>query len=166
MRHMSAVSKRAFLRGRFKADVFIRPPGAVADFASGCTRCSKCAEACPQDIISYDNAGLPVVNFRGGACLFCNACAEACEPRAIQPASDWSMRARVLPTCLSYNGIACRACEDHCEPQAIRFRLMPGNKSLPLVDLDACTGCGECVSSCPSTSIDIYEHSDSQDMPC
>jgi len=163
---MSALSKRAFLRGRFKEEESIRPPGTSDHFGDLCTRCGDCASACPQDIIVFDRRGLPEVDLKKGACLFCNACAEACEPAAIEPADGWFVRAKMLPTCLSYNGIACRSCQDHCETQAIRFRLMTGNRSLPVIDLDTCTGCGECAAACPSASISFYEHTANEDKSC
>lgn len=157
------VSKRAFLRGQFQERSHIRPPGAEAQVSELCTRCGKCAEACPTNILFYDNNGLPAVEFGQtvepamGPCLFCSGCADVCEPGAIRPASAWAVRASILPSCLSYNGVACRACEDHCDRRAIRFHLMTGGRSVPEIEPDLCTGCGACAPSCPSRSITFNE---------
>ncbi|MBN9672729.1 ferredoxin-type protein NapF [Roseibium aggregatum] len=163
---MPALSKRAFLRGRFKEENIIRPPGTDEHVADLCNRCGDCAKACPRHIISFDREGLPTVDLSAEACLFCSACADACEPAAIRPATAWNVRAQMLPNCLSYNGIACRACEDHCEERAIRFRLMTGSRSVPVVDTETCTGCGECAGACPTASISFYEYKAHGDTQC
>ncbi|MGI9372222.1 MAG: 4Fe-4S dicluster domain-containing protein [Hyphomicrobiales bacterium] len=60
---------------------------------------------------------------------------------------------KVLENCLAQRSIACRICEDACDPQAIRFRLQLGGKSIPSIDEDACTLCGECVLVCPVNAL-------------
>lgn len=151
------ISKRAFFRGKLKAAISLRPPGAVEQFAELCTRCDACLTACPTGIIGRDPEGLPKVDLSNGACLFCGECAEACEPQAILPATSWAIRAKVNASCLSFNGVMCRTCEDHCDHQAIHFHLMTRGRSVPTIDPDRCTGCGECAAPCPSQSIQFYE---------
>lgn len=160
-------SKRAFLKGRFKASVGILPPGAVADFHALCVQCGDCARACPTSIIFRNDEGFPVIDLKAGACLFCNACAEACEPQAIQPATGWDWRATANGECLSVNAVMCRACEDHCDAQAIRFQLMTGGRSTPVFDAETCTGCGECAGACPADAIRFYQiNQHSEERPC
>lgn len=149
--------RRAFLKGRFQDEAVLRPPGAIglAAFVETCTRCGDCAATCPQAIITADEDGFPMVDVSARGCTFCGACAEACAPAAIQPAQEWAYRASVGDTCLSLQGVTCRSCEDHCDESAIRFRLMTGGRSAPLIDLETCTGCGACVAPCPSDAITV-----------
>lgn len=149
--------RRAFLKGRFHDEAFLRPPGALelAAFVETCTRCGDCAANCPQAIITADDDGFPKVDITARGCTFCGACADACAPEAIQPALQWAYRADVSDTCLSVQGITCRTCEDHCDESAIRFRLMAGGRSAPSIDPETCTGCGACVAPCPSDAITV-----------
>ncbi len=149
--------RRAFLRGRFHDEEILRPPGALelASFVETCTRCGDCAAECPRAIITADADGFPMVDVNARGCTFCGACAEACSPAAIQPAQEWIYRAGVSDSCLSVQGVTCRACEDHCDESAIRFRLMTGGRSAPQIDPEICTGCGACVSPCPSNAITV-----------
>jgi len=145
-------SRRNFLRGRFReADVTVmRPPGAVAVFAKLCDGCGHCAEACPEGIVSSGPEG-PSVDVSRGACTFCGACAQACPTGALaeEAMASWPWRAAIADSCLSVNGVTCRACEDACDLRAIRFRLLTGGRSEPVLDTDQCSGCGGCVTACP-----------------
>ncbi len=149
--------RRAFLQGHFDEGDFLRPPGALdfASFVDACTRCGDCAAICPQAIITADTEGFPTVDVTARECTFCGGCADACEVGAIKPADDWVYRASIHENCLSLQGVTCRACEDHCDESAIRFRLMTGGRSAPLIDAETCTGCGACVAPCPSDAITV-----------
>ncbi|MDO5644059.1 MAG: ferredoxin-type protein NapF [Paracoccus sp. (in: a-proteobacteria)] len=154
-------ARRNFLRGRFRRleDEARRPPWSAPDMADLCTGCGDCGRACPQGIILADEGGRPIVDFSRDACTFCRACADACETGALDAGLelDWPWRAVVSePGCLSAQGVYCRACEDACDLSAIRFRLMIGGKSRPIIDLNQCNGCGACISICPTQAIDAF----------
>lgn len=150
-------NRRAFLRGRFDEVELLRPPGALtlASFVETCTRCGDCAASCPQAIITADEDGFPMVDLNSRECTFCGECAEVCQPAAILREHAWPYRASVGENCLSLQGVTCRSCEDHCDESAIRFRLMTGGRSAPLVNPETCTGCGACVAPCPSDAITV-----------
>ncbi|MCR9086248.1 MAG: ferredoxin-type protein NapF [Rhodobacteraceae bacterium] len=153
-------SRRGFLRGVSLRDDSraIRPPGAhPARFAELCTDCDLCVSECPENILSIDATGRPVLDPASGSCTFCGLCAEACPTGALSPdrIADWPWRAQVAPSCLSLNGVSCRSCQDACEADAIRFRLQIGGRAQPVLDTDACTGCGACASVCPAGAISL-----------
>ncbi|MDA5093809.1 ferredoxin-type protein NapF [Aliiroseovarius sp. KMU-50] len=152
-------SRRAFLRGKVNETLRPRPPGAAGDIAfhDDCTQCGDCARACPEGIIMRDGDGLPVLNVSRGACTFCNACIDACEPGALLSERPFPWRVAAQSSCLSMSGVQCRACQDHCDLGAIRFQLQPGGSAQPLFDLDACTGCGGCISPCPVGAIEFTQ---------
>lgn len=64
-------------------------------------------------------------------------------------------RIRVGAGCLARRGIVCEACRDVCEAGAIRFRPAIGRAPVPAIDLDRCTGCGECAALCPAAAIEL-----------
>ena len=51
--------------------------------------------------------------------------------------------------CLAEAGIVCRSCGDVCPEVAIRFRPRIGLPPQAIVNEATCTGCGECVGTCP-----------------
>jgi ferredoxin-type protein NapF len=55
-------------------------------------------------------------------------------------------------TCFAFQGIACMSCRDACAPGAIRFTLARGG-ARPELDLETCTGCGDCLPVCPAGAI-------------
>jgi len=55
--------------------------------------------------------------------------------------------------CLTRQDVLCRACAESCEPAAITFQVEVGGVPRPKIDPTLCTGCGECLSSCPVQAI-------------
>jgi ferredoxin-type protein NapF len=152
------LARRSLLRGRAPSPPPVRPPWARLDaFEDLCTRCRKCAAACPEQIVVRGDGGFPALDFSRGECTFCGACADACpEPlfkrRAAVP---WQARAVIDDKCLAARGIVCRTCRDECPADAVTFELAPGRVAQPRVQLDRCTGCGACVATCPADAIKI-----------
>ncbi|MDH2344136.1 MULTISPECIES: 4Fe-4S dicluster domain-containing protein [unclassified Bradyrhizobium] len=57
--------------------------------------------------------------------------------------------------CLAEAGIVCRSCGDACPEAAIRLRPRIGLPPQAIVNEAACTGCGECVGTCPGSAITL-----------
>ena len=151
-------SRRALLRGRpSERRTPRRPPWAVAGFESVCTRCERCLDACPQDILVRGDGGFPEVDFTQGhgECTFCAACVETCpEPAFRSPQeSPWQLTARIEDRCLAHQGVHCQSCAEVCGYGAIAFALAVGLPPQPVIDTDACTGCGACIAICPADAI-------------
>lgn len=153
-------SRRAFLRGRNRssgsAGMLLPwlPDEGVTD---RCTRCEKCIDACPEEILVRADGGFPGIDFDRGGCVFCGDCAEAC-PESLFDLSlspPWNLRARVDEGCLARRGVMCRSCQDACDEDAIEFQLLAHRVSPPAIRADCCTGCGACVSVCPAHAIAI-----------
>jgi len=157
------LARRHFLRGRTSSvPAPLRPPW-VADeaaFTSACTRCGDCLSACPTGVLSAGPGNFPIVDFNRAHCTFCGDCSRACAPHAI--ASDisqtpWDLSIRISSACLAEQDVVCRTCGEICEVAAIRFAPRLGGVSLPSIDHERCTGCGECLAPCPTQAIAI-EH--------
>lgn len=154
----ASMSRRGFLRGRTHAvDAPRRPPWALAEagFVARCTRCSACIDHCPTQILVRADGGYPAVDFSRGECTFCGECASRCEPGALRRTDDapWTLRARIGEACLSAQGVECRVCGESCPAGAIRFRPRLGGVALPVLETEACTGCGACFGPCPVRAI-------------
>jgi len=151
---VDGISRRRLLRGGAGSDdpSAIRPPGAdPANFARLCEDCDLCAKACPEEIITIDDAGRARLDFTRGACTFCGVCADICPTGALTRSrlAHWPWRAVIARSCLSWSGVTCRLCEDACAARAIGFRLIARGRAEPVVDRAACTGCGACAGVCP-----------------
>ncbi|ATE62783.1 ferredoxin-type protein NapF [Thauera sinica] len=157
------MSRRGFLRGRVNAAAATaqRPPWArdEADFVAHCTRCAACIDHCPTQILVRADGGYPAVDFAGGECTFCGECVSRCEPRALyrEQAEDppWTLRVRIGQACLAAQGVECRVCGEACPAAAIRFRPRLGGVALPVLETDACNGCGACSGPCPVRAIEL-----------
>ncbi|MBV1840435.1 ferredoxin-type protein NapF [Photobacterium ganghwense] len=151
-------SRRRLLTRRSKPEQQ-RLPWMVNDdiFTDGCTRCGKCAAACETQIIIHGDGGFPEVDFKRGECTFCYRCADVCPEPLFhsQTTPAWAMVAEIGEGCLAYQHVECRSCGDMCETQAIRFRLQPGGVAQPELEATNCTGCGSCVSVCPTSAITV-----------
>ena len=153
------MNRRRFLTAH-SSTAELRPPWLLhpSTFTDSCTRCLKCIELCPQDILAVGGGGYPRVDFSRAECTFCGDCTGACEADLFHTNLDktntgWVHKAAIGKPCLTHFGVMCRSCEDACEVQAIRFKLAAGKVPQPLLDADACTGCGACVRPCPEDAI-------------
>lgn len=159
---MSGLMSRRMLftrRPETRAPSGPRPPWSIETFDAACDGCGDCLPVCPEQILTKDGAGRPVIQFDRGGCTFCGDCERACRSRDGRPAAlnraafDGMDRlpvlARLGASCISIQGVTCRLCGDPCEARAIRFRPVPGGKSLPEISEESCNGCGICVSACP-----------------
>jgi len=148
-----------------RASRWIRPPYALAelDFLLACTRCEKCIEACPHNVIfelpsrlGAAVMGTPALDLLNKGCHLCEdwPCVNACEDKAlifpeknydeIQPLPVMARAEINMQTCLPYRGPECGACEASCPvPGALKWDL-----TKPYVDSKLCTGCGLCREAC------------------
>lgn len=148
-----------------------RPPGARAEqeFLATCTKCGQCVEACPYDTLELatlgeDGLGTPSFEPRKIPCHMCPdvPCIAACPSGSLVPGTaieDARMGLAVLSdqeNCLAFKGLRCEVCYRACplmgQAIGLEFRSQePTGRHalfLPVVDSDACTGCGMCEHSC------------------
>ena len=157
------VSRRQLIHGRLSGNqVEFHPPWSIdpLKFVEQCSRCDACIDSCPQQILKRNNQGYPVVDFSTSGCTFCAACAESCKTGSLSLMAfigdyPWSVKAQITESCINYSGIVCRICADTCISSAISFRINSGAAVIPEIDLDACTGCGECYRHCPKKAIKV-----------
>ena len=150
----------------------LRPPGARAepDFLAACLRCGQCVEACPFGtlhlMVGADAGianGTPYLDSRKVPCYLCQGyddlkCVTACPTSALEPVADLPdirMGVAVIDerVCLAYNGTICRTCWHACPfpNEAITF----DQRLRPVVNTEACIGCGLCDYVCPTESSSI-----------
>ena len=154
---MVDLARRRLFTGGKRLPQPIYPPwsGDEALFLSRCSGCNSCLDACENAILQPGSGGIPVVNFEVAECVFCYACAQACPESLFLPqfSAPWSLKSVIGAGCLAKQAVECRSCQDSCEANAIRFRPSPVGIWQPDAVSDACTGCGACVSVCPTSVI-------------
>ncbi|MCX5662275.1 MAG: 4Fe-4S binding protein [Planctomycetota bacterium] len=153
----------------------LRPPGALpdAEFASTCSRCGHCVEACPADAIRLDPGspdspsfagGLPFILARESPCVVCDelACMPSCPSGALKvtPREQIRMGMAVVDwqRCLRHpsqpdGSHECQVCVAACPfgqaalgiDEQGRIEVRP-----------ACTGCGLCERACPTEPTSIW----------
>ncbi len=174
-----AVTKHAEEKARANSTRWIRPPFAIEelDFLLACTRCNKCIEACPHDVIFALSARLgvkvfntPALDLRNKACHMCEdwPCVNACDDNALKmsPLEDDSEETaqQEMPriatayidegTCLPYSGPECGACRV-CPVSGAMSWIM----EKPQIVTEVCTGCGLCRQACIIEEKAIHLHS-------
>jgi ferredoxin-type protein NapG len=149
-----------------RAANWLRPPFAVdeLDFLLACTRCDKCIEACPHDVLfrlparlGPQAAGTPAMDLLNRGCHLCRdwPCVAACEPDALKlpDHGEGGAPARAIlahveidrDTCLPYAGPECGACAHACPvPGALQWEA--GIR--PVINQESCTGCALCREAC------------------
>ena len=138
----------------------IRPPGALpeTEFLSACDRCQECVKACPHDAILLlgpdrgELEGTPFLLPEQDPCRWCPSwdCIDACPTGALRPDTPVPPIAKaelIQADCLLSQNILCDECIVRC-PSHIRAVSLRGKH--PVIDDDACTGCGLCARFCPA----------------
>jgi ferredoxin-type protein NapG len=143
----------------------IRPPGGQdeAAFLSLCIKCDRCRSVCPEGVIGVSTIfdGLvsmrtPVMDFRKGYCDFCKKCIDVCPTAALKPFSGQSVKigvAELTESCIALRTGGCTKCFDVCPELAITLN----KQNAPIIDREACSGCGLCVKVCPANVLQSYK---------
>jgi ferredoxin-type protein NapF len=129
-----------------------------ADFQSMCTRCGDCIRACPRHVLKAGDGGFPETVFDRQGCSLCGDCALVCKAAAISRAEQpepFRWRVKVSDACLTRHGVECRICGDACDARALRFIPALGGIAQMRIELESCTGCGDCVGTCPVKAISL-----------
>lgn len=149
----------------------LRPPGAQGefDFMARCIKCGKCIEACPYQALkpAGNEAGMavgtPRIDARDQACRLCEdfPCVDVCPTGALRDVSarsDVRMGVAVIDEegCIAFQGMRCEVCYRACplidQAIVIDYRMREGDAIhtlfAPVIDEDACVGCGLCVERC------------------
>ena len=135
-----------------------RPPHAVpeSEFVAGCTKCDACIQACPPHAIfrAPQSEGMlaefPIIDAETQPCIMCEdlPCVPACEAGVLRFDAPVSMALAVIhpETCLAFLGKVCTECVDQC-PVTDAMTMEAGK---PVINGEACTGCGVCLYVCPA----------------
>lgn len=170
------LSRRALFRGRISSNSdanvqVIRMPWMVSSevFTDHCSRCAKCIDVCPEKIIEQGDGGYPTVNFKRGECTFCAECVDVCAEPVFRNKDEkpWDLVASITDkvssssvsldgVCMAYQGVVCQSCKDVCDVRAIRMSYQTSTIPVPDIENDICTGCGACLSVCPTQAIQMH----------
>ena len=136
-------------------NLVVRPPYAKGIDFSACSSCEDkpCVSVCYEKIIKIDKEGLPFLDFSKSGCTFCEDCAKVCEKEVLSLEKGKELiNAKFtisFESCMAHNNTICFSCKEPCIEDAILFNGMFN----PVIDNDKCTGCGFCLSRCPTNAI-------------
>jgi ferredoxin-type protein NapF len=137
----------------------VRPPYGVDEstFQSKCPSCETkaCATSCDEKIIIILEDGTPTLDFSKNGCTFCDECANVCKEEVLslensENVGKLNAMFRInVEGCVAHQGVICNSCKEPCIDDAILFNGMFN----PVIDENRCTGCGFCISRCPTQAI-------------
>ncbi len=143
-----------------KDEAILRPPYGLSEslFQSECISCEDkaCATHCDEGIIIIKEDGTPTLNFKKSGCTFCDECAISCKNKVLSlKHTDTSDKINAIfqinfESCMAHNKTICFSCKEPCIDDAILFNGMFN----PIIDDSLCTGCGFCISRCPTNAIE------------
>ncbi|MCE9500747.1 MAG: 4Fe-4S dicluster domain-containing protein [Leptospira sp.] len=137
------------------------PPGALQPkekFLKKCTGCGDCVQACTYNVLfpvfdSRSGKNIPSMDVNLKACMMCKdwPCINSCGDKALKPLKKKEIKFGQAKSLFDYcinsksGEKTCSACEISCPvDSAISFR-----KNKPVFH-QTCTGCGQCVQTCPT----------------
>lgn len=165
--------------------LLLRPPGAIKeeDFLSTCIKCGMCVEACPFNTLVLakpgDNkpVGTPYFTPREIPCYMCEdiPCVPVCPSGALDITkvsannildinkAQMGLALVDSKNCIAFWGIQCDACYRACPllDVAIKLEYSKNERTgkhaylTPVVNSDACTGCGLCERACVTEKASI-----------
>jgi NADH-quinone oxidoreductase chain I len=118
-----------------------------------CIGCSNCVQICPNDCMwmqKLDDPELGKIERPGvdmGRCMFCGLCVEVCPTVAIHETVEFELADNVRAR-IKFDPTELR--DDKYADTVVEERL---KHTIPVLDLDKCTGCEKCAGECPEMCI-------------
>ncbi len=160
-RDFLSVFRKPLEQNKERSPLVVRPPYGSSEsfFQRKCVTCESkaCVASCDEEIITIQVDGTPMLNFIKSGCTFCEECANVCESDVlclnnVHTSEQLNVTFRISTEgCVAHNGVICFSCKEPCIDDAILFNGMFN----PVIDMDKCTGCGFCLSRCPTQAIDF-----------
>ncbi len=135
--------------------VYVKPPYFVEDAdVSVCSNCEGyCITSCEEKVLHRSEEGFPHIIFSNTGCTFCEKCAENC-PEEVLSIEKGIKKIQVnisidIEKCVAWKKTMCFSCKEPCLENAIKFEGLFNPQIIP----DLCTGCGFCISVCPTSAV-------------
>jgi len=147
----------------------IVPPGALglSNMKRHCTACQLCVSACPNNVLRPSNKLVtlmqPEMSFERGYCRpECVECSQVCPTGAIKRITTADKSATAIGAAVwikencvvNRDEVQCKSCEQSCPAGAITLVSRDPNVrrslKIPVIDKEACIGCGACEYLCPA----------------
>ena len=122
----------------------------------GCDFCEDCLNVCDAGALKKLplSGDLPANNNNSNNREALSESADEARSESFLP--PWHIKASIdLNNCLSMNATICRSCGESCDDEAIKFNLKLGGIAEPVLNTEACTGCGACLSVCPVQAVKL-----------